>query len=120
VDSRHLNPERLPSYREIFQQARQAERTLEHRAEIDARTWEADRHSAPRATALVMAAFARYVSRPQFEAPLQEQLKPVLATWGEPYQQQPATPRWTVSKPVSPHAVKEGLYVAKKITYSLY
>jgi hypothetical protein len=55
VDSLLINIEQLQGYREMFEKARQAERTLEHRAEIDARTREADSQNAPQNSAPVMA-----------------------------------------------------------------
>ncbi len=72
VDAQALNLEKLPDYRQLFEKARQAERTLEHRAEIDHRSREADRHShTRRSTAPVMAMF------PEVSAP-------VFATTGSP------------------------------------
>ncbi len=38
MDVQALNLEKLPDYRDFFEMARQAERTLEQRAEIDHRS----------------------------------------------------------------------------------
>ena len=53
VDARLINHEKIPSYRGLFVQARKVERTLEHRAENDARTREADRHTLTHCTSYI-------------------------------------------------------------------
>ena len=48
VDSRLVNLEKFPDYRDLFDTARQVEHTLQQRVEVDNSTKEADRQGAPR------------------------------------------------------------------------